>query len=267
MTELRSGRASDSRAGATVQKSGAHSGRRSDAKEIIARARAVGRRALDEVSAKQVLTAFGIPVPRSVRIAKAAEIAEAIARLTPPLALKVISPEVFHKSDLGGVRMNLADGLAVRNAMNEMQERVSSLGHIVEGFVLEEMATGDHEVVIGGTRDPSFGQLIMFGLGGIFVEVLRDVSFRICPISRIDASEMIHEIRAAPILEGARGASPISKALLIDTLMAVGGEHGLLLSLADELAEMDINPLIVSASNIVAVDARLVLAGKSDGAQ
>ena len=259
-------RGSSSRAATARFSSFAATGSQRDVRAIITRARSLGRTALDEFAAKQVLAAYGIDVPRSERIANADEIDQALGNLTPPLVLKVISPDVLHKSDIGGVRLNLLEGGAIRRAIRDVDGRMRSLGYRIEGFILEEMASGGHEVVIGGLRDPSFGQLVMFGLGGVFVEVLRDVSFRICPISRLDAAEMIHEIRGAPILAGARGGSVVPEAMLIEALMAVGGEGGLLLDLGDEIAEVDINPLIASDTRIIAVDARLILAKRSGDA-
>jgi acyl-CoA synthetase (NDP forming) len=113
--------------------------------------------------------------------------------------------------------------------------------------------------VIGGLNDPQFGPLIMVGLGGIFVEVLQDVAFRICPIERIDAIEMLDELKGKALLDGVRGQAPVSKQALIDVLLKVGGENGLLMQLQADIAEADINPVIVSANGAVAVDARFIL--------
>jgi acyl-CoA synthetase (NDP forming) len=114
-------------------------------------------------------------------------------------------------------------------------------------------------MVVGGLRDPQFGPLLMVGLGGIFVEVLADVAFRICPIRRIDAEEMLDELKGAAVLEGARGRRPVSRDAIVDILMKIGGEQGLLMRHSADIAELDINPLIVSESGAVAVDARLIL--------
>jgi acetyl-CoA synthetase (ADP-forming) len=141
-----------------------------------------------------------------------------------------------------------------------MASAAARAGARLDGFLVEETAPEGHDIVIGGVRDPSFGQTVMFGLGGIFVEVLRDVSFRICPILPVDAREMIAELRGAPILSGARGGVRVDESRLEDLLVRVGGPKGLLDELADDLAEVDLNPIIVSASGAVAVDARFVLA-------
>jgi acyl-CoA synthetase (NDP forming) len=129
----------------------------------------------------------------------------------------------------------------------------------VEGWLIEEMAPAGQEIVIGGLRDPDFGPLVMVGLGGIFVEVLADVSFRICPISRLDAEEMIADLKGAAILNGARGRKPVSVDAIIDVLLKVGGEDGLLMRYGEEIKELDVNPLIVSDNGAVAVDARFIL--------
>ena len=230
-----------------------------DIRAMITEARRQNRTALDEPAGKRILAAYGIRIPRSAQVAGPEQLDHALRGLAPPFALKVISPDIIHKSDFGGVALHLTDQNAVRAAMVDMVQRVRGDGHRLEGFLVEQMVPPGHAVVIGGVRDPSFGQIIMFGLGGIFVEILRDVAFRICPITAIDAQEMIAELRGAPILAGARGRLAIPEVVLVDALMAIGGENGLLLELADDFAEVDINPLIVSPAGAVAVDARFIL--------
>ena len=129
----------------------------------------------------------------------------------------------------------------------------------IDGFLIEEMAPAGQEVVIGGVRDPQFGPLVMVGLGGIFVEVLADVAFRICPIDGRDAGEMLDELKGAAILKGARGRTPVRREAIVDALLRIGGAGGLLMNHADDISEADINPLIVSDQGAVAVDARFVL--------
>ena len=129
----------------------------------------------------------------------------------------------------------------------------------VDGWLVEEMAPAGQEMVIGGLRDPDFGPLVMVGLGGIFVEVLADVAFRICPIKRVDAEEMIDDLKGVAILQGARGRAAVSRDAIVDVLMKIGGDDGLLMRHAGDIAEADINPLIVSADGAVAVDARFIL--------
>jgi acyl-CoA synthetase (NDP forming) len=136
----------------------------------------------------------------------------------------------------------------------------------VEGYLIEEMAPPGQEMVVGGVRDSQFGPLVMVGLGGIFIEVLGDVSFRICPITALDAEEMLDELKGAALLRGARGRRSVSRAAMLDVLLRVGGEGGLLMTLAEDIVEADINPVIVSEAGAVAVDARFVLNDVREGA-
>ncbi len=230
------------------------------ARALIAAARAAGRTSLDEASGKALLAGYGIEVPKSVVVPHGADLGKALQGLQPPYVLKVMSPDILHKSDVGGVRVRLRDAAEVEAAMREMCERTEIARARLDGFLIEELAPAGQEVVIGGMRDPQFGPLVMVGLGGILIEVLQDVSFRICPIERIDALEMLDELKGKSVLEGVRGRAVVSKAATVDALMKIGGPDGLLTALGDEIAEADINPLIVSAERAVAVDARFILA-------
>jgi acyl-CoA synthetase (NDP forming) len=227
--------------------------------DVFADARKQGRAALDERAGKQLLAQFGIAVPKSLVVRNAVEAASVLAALKPPLALKVMSPDILHKSDVGGVRVGLTSSEAIVEAMAEMMAVPQIAGARVEGFLVEEMAPAGQEIVVGGVRDPQFGPLIMAGLGGVFVEVLADVAFRICPITRLDAEEMLDELKGAALLSGARGRAPVSRAAIVDVLLRVGGGDGLLMRHAAEIQEADINPIIVSADGAVAVDARFLL--------
>jgi len=227
--------------------------------EMIAAARQQGRSALDEMTGKQVLANFGVAVPKSLIIQDVKGVAKACSELRPPLALKVISPDILHKSDAGGVKVGLKNAQEVEEAVRAMMKLPVIADARIDGFLLEEMAPAGQEVVIGGLRDPQFGPMVMVGLGGIFVEVLADVSFRICPITRLDAEEMLDELKGAALLRGARGRKPVSRAAIVDALLKVGGEGGLLMTHGEDIAEADINPLIVSETGAVAVDARFVL--------
>jgi acyl-CoA synthetase (NDP forming) len=228
--------------------------------ELIIRARRGGRAALDEPAGKALLAAYGIAVPRSVVVPGAAAVTGVLAQITAPFVVKVISPDILHKSDAGGVRVNLSTAADVADAIREMMQQPVIAQSRIDGFLVEEMAPAGEEMVIGGLRDADFGPLVMVGLGGIFVEVLADVAFRICPITPLDAEEMLAELKGAAILDGARGRKPVPKAAIIDTLLKVGGAGGLLMRHAADIKEADINPLIVSEAGAVAVDARFVLA-------
>jgi acyl-CoA synthetase (NDP forming) len=226
---------------------------------LIDAARGQGRSALDEASGKALLAQYGVAVPKTVVVNKPSEVEDALKGLTLPVVVKVVSPEILHKSDAGGVRVNLQTAAEVRKAIGAMSALPKIKAAKVEGWLIEEMAPPGHELVIGGLHDPDFGPLVMLGLGGIFVEVLGDVSFRICPIARIDAEEMIEDLKGAAILDGARGRKPASREAIVDVLLKIGGDDGLLMRHADEISEADINPLIVSETGAVAVDARFIL--------
>lgn len=215
---------------------------------------------LDEVASKRLLRESGIRVPRSIVVPAGGNVSDDVGGLAAPFALKAIAPGVVHKSDVGGVRLDLRDASSVRDAMHAMSAGMASRGHSLTGFLLEEMAPKGHEVVIGGLNDGRFGPVIMFGLGGIFVEVFADVAFRICPIAPRDAYDMIGSLRGAAILRGARGGMRVRLAPLVDALLRIGGPDGLLMKLMPGFRELDVNPLVVSTSSVIAVDARIRLA-------
>ncbi len=200
--------------------------------EIIADARRQQRTALDEASGKRLLQSVSIPVPRGLLARDAEDAAAKAQALTAPLVVKVVSANILHKSDVGGVRLHLRDAAAVRDAVAAMSEIPAIRAAGIDGWLIEEMAPKGQEVVIGGYRDPQFGPVVMVGLGGIFVEILKDVAFRICPIDAGDARSMLGELKGAALLDGARGQRPVDKAALIDALMKVGGRDGLLMRLA-----------------------------------
>jgi succinyl-CoA synthetase beta subunit len=230
-----------------------------DARNLIAEARRRGHTALDERAGKALLAAYGIAVPDSMVVAGATEVDAAFRRLEPPVVIKVMSPDILHKSDAGGVKVGVGSAAEASAAIQEMMANPMISASRVDGFLLEEMAPRGQEMVIGGLRDPHFGPLVMVGLGGIFVEVLADVSFRICPIERRDAEEMLDELKGAAVLKGARGRKPVSREAIVAALLRIGGEKGLLMTHADDIQEADINPLIVSDTGAVAVDARFLL--------
>ncbi len=245
---------------------------RSDAaRALIARARSLGRTALDEPTGKRILAMYGLAVPcaRQVDPAGIESLGDTVecivGAMTPPFVLKIVSPDVPHKSDVGGVALGLEDAAAILAGMSTMAATAGAAGHRIDGYLVEETAPAGHDLVIGGFRDPSFGQIVMVGLGGIFVELLRDVAFRICPITRIDALEMLAELKGADVLKGARGGLVASESALVDALLAVAGEDGLLVDLGREFSAIDVNPLIVSADGAVAVDARFILSDVVEG--
>lgn len=227
--------------------------------EVLQKARVMGVGALDEPSGKDLLKAAGISVPRSVVVKVGDDVAAAVSDLRAPLALKVVATGVVHKSDVGGVKLNIQDATAAAAVASDLLKTMRARGIEPEAWLFEEMVPRGVEVVVGGTIDPEFGPMVMVGLGGIFVEVLKDVAFRICPIRERDAREMISELKGSAVLKGARGGEPANIDAIVDVLLRVGGDDGILTLATGELAEIDINPLIVSEYAAVAVDARFIL--------
>lgn len=226
--------------------------------DAIAVARSEGRLLLNEVEAKALLAAAGVAVTET-RLARSADEAVALAdTLGYPAALKIVSADIAHKSDVGGVVLGLADAAAVRSAYATMLARVAEAapGARIESVSVQRMAAPGIEIIVGGTTDPQFGPVLMFGLGGVFVEVLKDVAFRIVPLEPRDAAQMVREIRALPVLQGARGAQPADLGAIEAMLLQVSrfmADH-------PEVAELDLNPVFAYSNGAVAVDARIVLA-------
>jgi acyl-CoA synthetase (NDP forming) len=227
--------------------------------DVIARARAQGCTTLDEAASKSLLAEFGIRVPRSVVAAAAAAGGSAVSAMRPPFAVKVVSPAILHKSDVGGVALDLKDGAAVRQAIEAMAQRPGVAGMPIQGWLIEEMIPAGREMVIGGVHDPQFGPMVMVGLGGIFIEVLKDIAFRICPITAGDARDMIGELRGTALLDGVRGEPAVDKEALVDALLKIGGDDGLMMKSGGEIIEIDLNPVIVSQRGAMAADARIIL--------
>jgi acyl-CoA synthetase (NDP forming) len=227
--------------------------------QLISAARKAGRGSLNEADGKRLLAAFGAHVPRFGIASGAADVEAAIDGMRGPFAVKVLSQDILHKSDAGGVVLGAAGCDAVRHAMQSIAARPRVRDARVDGYLIEEMCAPGREMVIGAVRDRQFGPLIMVGLGGVFVELLRDVAFRLCPISRDDANAMLAELRGARLLEGYRGQKAVDREALVDLLLAVGGSDGLLMSLGDEIAELDLNPVIVGERGATVVDARVIL--------
>ena len=233
--------------------------RRDKVEEIFNRAISEGRKYLLESEAKEVCSLYGIPVVKTI-VARSKEEAIKIANeIGYPVVLKILSPDILHKSDVGGVKINLRTPEEVAKAYDEILENVKKVkpdARII-GVTVQEMAPEGLEVIIGGIKDAFFGHAIMFGLGGIFVEVLKDVSFGIVPLTRRDVEDMIREIKSYPVLEGARGMPPRDIEALIDTILKVS----YLLQENPEIKEMDLNPTRVyeRGKGVKILDARIIL--------
>lgn len=232
---------------------------RDDALRALADARAAGRPAIDEPAAKRVVAAFGIAVPDGEVVADADGATAALARIGGPVAVKLVSPQPIHKSDIGGVALGLTDAASVREAADALRRRAADARVDATGLLVERMAAPGVEVVVGALRDARFGPVVMLGLGGVFIEVFADVAFRVCPIGEADARSMIDGLRAAPLLRGARGRPPVDEAALVAVLLAVGGPEGLMMRAGGAIAELDLNPVMAGPRGATACDARILL--------
>ncbi len=220
---------------------------------ILAAARGRGQKTLSEYDSKRILAAYGIPVSREVLVSTRAEAIAAAGKIGYPVVLKACSADEAHKTEKGLIAVNLASQKALTDAFATIVERA---GKDYDGaYLVQEMVSGAREIMIGMHRDPSFGPSVAFGLGGIFTEILQDVVFRIAPLRKRDARDMMRGIRAHKILDAVRGMPKVDQDVLSTALMAVGQialDH-------PDIAEIDINPLIVRGSQPVAVDALVVL--------
>ena len=231
---------------------------RTRTEEIIARARWERRLKLNEQEALAIVEAYGIPTIGSVVATSPDEAVCAAEAIGYPVVLKVVSQQVIHKHDVGGVRLGIGDAAAVRFAYDDVIARVSAAvpGAQIEGVLVQRQATAGRELIVGLTRAPDFGGMIMVGLGGTYVEVLRDVAFRIAPIGLEDAREMLLSLRGAAILGPVRGEAAVPIHPIQDVLVRVG----MIACAHPEIAELDINPLALSPAGGLALDARVLLA-------
>ena len=225
--------------------------------EIIDKAKSEGRTILTEVESKQILAEEGIPVAHAQLAATREEAMAAARQMGLPVAIKIVSPDITHKSDVGGVKLGLNSEEEVAAAFDEIVEtaRRAQPKAAVLGVSVQKMARPGVEVIMGMTTDPQFGPVLMFGLGGVFVEVLKDVAFRIVPLEARDARQMIRDIQGFPVLEGFRGQEPADLAALENMLMRLSAfveEH-------PEIQELDLNPIFAYKDGALAVDARIVL--------
>jgi len=229
-------------------------------KQIIQEARAEGRQALLEYEAKELLASHGAPASEDYLATTAEDAAERSKQISGPVALKLASPDILHKSDAGGVRLKLCTPGDVKTAFRDIVRKGKEFlpGADIRGCTVSPMARPGLEVIIGTKIDEQFGPVIMYGLGGVMVEILRDVSFRVLPISRNSAKKMIEETKSAPILSGVRGESAYDKKSLVKLLLLCSE----LIEAYPEIHEMDLNPVIVHEQGLSVVDARIIL--KSD---
>jgi len=223
--------------------------------EIIEQALKKGQKTLSEYDSKRLLNSYGFPTVREKLVNSRAGAAKAAKEIGFPVVLKACSPDVAHKTEKKLIEVDLRTLREVERAYEAIVERAGETK--LDGLLVQEMVKGSRELVIGMIRDAQFGPCVMFGLGGIFTEVLKDVSFRIAPLEKRDAMEMAQEIKGAPILGSFRGMSPVDMDLLTSMLIQAG-KLGLDL---DAVKEVDANPLIISGNKPVVVDALVVLEG------
>jgi acyl-CoA synthetase (NDP forming) len=231
---------------------------------IFEKAKKEGRLILTEYESKKLLKQVGIPVVET-RLAKTQKETVLMSqKIGFPVVLKIASPDVIHKSDSGGVKLSLNNVAGVKKAYGEIMERVRELypNAVINGITVQKMARPGTEVIVGTSKDPQFGPVIMFGLGGIFVEVLKDVSFRVIPLNRRDAQEMIKEIKGYPLLQGMRGKEPVNIRVLVDIILKISN----LIEGNPQIKELELNPIFAYGDGAVAVDARIILERDECGA-
>ncbi len=220
---------------------------------IIEQAVAKGQRMLSEYEAKQFLASRGVKVTAEELVQSPDDAVKAAEKLGFPVVLKACGPDIAHKTERSLVKVKLESADAVRAAYAEIETNLA--GDPSDGMLVQEMIKGERELVIGLIRDPQFGPCVMFGMGGIFTEILKDTSFRVAPIEKYDALQMMDEIRAKDILGPFRGSEAVDRDALAEALIAVGNIG---MDFAN-VKEIDINPVIISGSAPVAVDALVVL--------
>jgi acyl-CoA synthetase (NDP forming) len=228
-------------------------------RQVLDKLGSEGRATAGDAEARDILAAYGVPLPKSA-LAKNADEAVAVAEaIGYPVVLKIASPDILHKTDIGAVKLNVASAGDVRDAFDLIVYRATR--HMPDatiwGCQVQQMVKGGKEVIIGMNRDPQFGPLLMFGLGGVYVEALKDVTFRVAPIDRREAKEMLTEIRAYNLLRGVRGEKPSDLDAIADTLVRVSQ----LVTDFPDIMELDINPLLVfpAGQGVLGLDMRLAL--------
>jgi acetyl-CoA synthetase (ADP-forming) len=220
--------------------------------KLIDEALREGRRQLSEYESKQVLASYGLPVTRECLVKTPDELIAAAAEIGYPLVIKACSADIAHKTEKGLIRVDIRNEQEARTAFDDMVRRMNGDG---DGVLVQQMIKGRRELVLGLTRDPQFGPCVMFGLGGIFTEILEDTVFRVAPLEKFDALDMMQEIKSRKILDAVRGLEAVDREQLAAMLITVGQ-----IGLENEnIREIDVNPVIISKGKPVAVDALVVL--------
>jgi len=220
--------------------------------DIINKALQEGRNTLSEYESKIVLSAYGIPVTREMLVDRTDDLLSAVNEIGYPVVMKGCAPEITHKTEKDLIRTDIRNDT---EALDAFQGIIAGMNGGKGGVLVQEMIRGKRELVVGLIRDPQFGPCVMFGLGGIFTEILKDVSFRLAPLEKRDALEMMQEIKAHKILDAVRGMEAVDREALSEMLIKVGkiGMEN------DAVKEIDINPVIISGNRPISVDALIVL--------
>src|SRR5258708_4148614 len=230
---------------------------RSAVRKILDRAKAAGREALTAPEARGVCEAYGITIPKEGVATSADEAAKLAASIGFPVVMKIVSPQILHKTEAGGVVVGVKSAEQAKDAYAGIVGNAKKYDAKAEilGVRVQQMLTGGQEVIIGAVTDPAFGKLVAFGLGGILVEVLKDITFRLAPATNEDALSMLDGIAAAEILRGVRGAKPVHRAALAGMIEKVSA----LIADFPEISEMDLNPVFATDQGATAADVRIVL--------
>jgi len=230
------------------------------ARQIIANARMHKNSSLTEIESKKIFRAYGMPVAMTELATTEDEAVQLAEQIGYPIVMKIMSHDILHKSDAGGVKVNIKNAEGVRDAFCTIiaNAKAYKADAVIEGVAVQEMAPWGTEVIVGSVNDPTFGPSVMFGLGGIFVEILKDVTFRVAPVSAEQSYKMLEEIKAGAILAGARGETPRDRKALSEVLSRYSQ---MITDLGDEIAESDANPVLVyeEGQGVKVVDARVIL--------
>src|SRR5437762_5801765 len=226
-------------------------------RQILDKLKAEGRASLTAPEGKLVCDAYGIAVPKEVVATSAGDAAKIAAGMGFPVVLKIVSPEILHKTEAGGVIVGVKNADEVEKGFDTIMSNAKKYDAKANllGVQVQQMLLGGHEVIIGAVTDPSFGKLVAFGLGGILVEVLKDITFRLAPATHDDALSMLDGIAAAQILKGVRGADPVNRDALAGMIQNVSQ----LIADNPEIAEMDLNPVFATKAGAIAADVRIVV--------
>ncbi|MGI0070149.1 MAG: acetate--CoA ligase family protein, partial [Nitrosopumilaceae archaeon] len=227
--------------------------------QIFAKVKSEGRKNLLEEEGQEVLLAYGLPIPKSILATKEKEATQAAKKIGYPVVMKIASPQIIHKSDASGVRVGLKTPQEVKKAFKEIVKNAKKYDKkaTIKGVLVQEMVKGGKETIVGSKQEPGFGPVVMFGMGGIYVEVLKDVTFRIAPITNSEADEMISSIKTNKLLQGVRGEKPSDLQKLSECIQKISQ----LVTDFQEIKELDLNPVLVfeTGKGCKVVDVRIGL--------